>query len=125
MNFITLHRAGTRPGAAMLINVANIVAVEEMSHGTVITPVSDGSILVHEKVEEIRALLNPMSVFTGKRDVGEAPEQDTRTQLLIEAMWLLYGSTIPGAKWLYDAIKREVGEAAIEQYEATGRKTSV
>lgn len=119
MNFITLHRAGTtRAGAPVLINVANIVAIEGMSHGTIVTPVSDGSILVHEGVDEIHSLLNPMRAFSGKRDVGESAEQDTRTKLLIECMAMLYGSPVERDRELHTQIKKEVGEAAIEQYYA-------
>lgn len=114
MNFQELHLVDTgMPVAVNLDAIDSFTLVPGDAIKTLVSLRSGNWVVVTEAPSEIWALLNPMRAFSGKRDVGEAAEQDTRTKLLISAYEALLGS----AKTLdlRASIAKEVGEAALEQ----------
>lgn len=122
MNFITLHRRGTVscPHAEVVVNAEHVVTVQPLAQATIVRLADGSSLLVSESVDDVRSILNPMRVFAGHRDVGTAAEQDTRTKLLIDCWRALRGSPVDRDKLLVADIRKEVGEAAIEQHRGHG-----
>jgi alpha-D-ribose 1-methylphosphonate 5-triphosphate synthase subunit PhnL len=111
MNMIKLGAYET--GGDILVNADMILMVHRDQHHTVVGFAGE-SLRVVDTVEEIEAMLNPMRAFSGKRDVGEEARQDTRTRLLIESLFWI--PDVLDSAGLKNAIRKEVGEAAIEQY---------
>jgi hypothetical protein len=119
MNFISLTQGPDEQETRLLVNPSNITYIQARGPQYTMIGLVNERVAVKETPEQIMDLLNPMRVFAGKRDVGEAAEQDTRTKLLIDAFFWIPDSL--DSLGLKQNIRMEVGEAAIEQYCAGGK----
>jgi len=116
MNFVTLHCGGNE----IRVNLARIEDYYHATNGreTTIKMSSGGLINVRETMEQIDKFVNGMAAWQDHVPgctYGETkPEQDARTKLLIEAIEVIESGGM--APTFVKAIRKEVGEAAIEQY---------